>query len=156
MALNVAKHGVTFEKAIIVFDDPLAISIGDPRHSEDEDRYITIGTSFFSDVLVVSHTFRDERIRIINARPASKAEIRRYMSGTFDQIRDKPTDDDEMRAEYDFSNGVRGKFYQGRGSLVIRVSIDPDVAKHYSTTESVNQALRQLIAEGRAPNPRNE
>jgi hypothetical protein len=57
--------------------------------------------------------------------------------------------------ETDFTNGIRGKHYRGPHEIV-RVSIDEDVAKHFSTTASINAALRQLIAEGRAPEPRTE
>jgi uncharacterized protein (DUF4415 family) len=98
-------------------------------------------------VLVVIHTTTGERIRIISARHATKAERRKFMN-----------DRDDLQPEYDFdySKAERGKYYQGRGRLVIRVSLDEDVAKHYSTTESVNAALRQLIAEGKAPAPRGE
>ena len=79
------------------------------------------------------------------------------MSDRFDLIKDKGIEDD-LRPEYDFdfTEGEVGKYYQGRGPLVIRISIDPDVARHFSTHDSVNEALRQLIAEGRAPAPRTE
>lgn len=152
---NLRKHGVAFERATVIFDDPLLVSIEDPDHSQEEERYVTIGSTFFGEVLVVGHTFREERIPIINARRATPAERRRFMNKGFDQISDKDKDDD-LRPEYDFSGGVRGKFYQGRGRIVTRISLDEDVAAHYRTTEEVNAALRQLIAEGRAPKPRNE
>ena len=77
------------------------------------------------------------------------------MNEGFDKIHDKEKEE-EMRSEYDFSGGVRGKFYQGRGRIVTRISLDEDVALHFRTTEDVNAALRTLIAEGRAPKPRNE
>lgn len=155
-ARNYEKHGISFEKATGIFDDPVAITIDDPKHSIDERRYITIGTTFFDEVLIVIHTFRNGRIRIISARRANRAERRNIMSKDIDRINDKAKEDDDMLPEYDFSKGERGKFYQGRGPLVIRVSIDPDVAEHYSTTTDVNDALRMLIAEGRAPAPRRE
>jgi uncharacterized DUF497 family protein len=153
-ALNLAIHGVRFEQAEAIFDDPLGVTFADPFHAADEDREITIGATLFDQVFVVSHVIRGERIRIISARRATKAERRKYMNKPHDYINDK----DDLLPEYDFdySKGVRGKYYQGRGRLVIRVSIDEDVAKHFSTTKSVNTALRQLIAEGRAPEPRNE
>lgn len=152
--LNLEIHGVRFEQSEAIFDDPLGVTFADPFHSADEDREITIGATLFDQVLVVSHVTRGERIRIISARHATNAERRKYMNKQHDYINDK----DDLQPEYDFdySKGVRGKHYQGRGRLVIRVSIDDDVAKHFSTTESVNTALRQLIAEGRAPAPRNE
>jgi uncharacterized protein len=154
-ARNLAKHGISFDKATSIFDDPVAITIDDPKHSWDERRFITLGTTFFEEVLVVIHTFRNGRIRIISARRANRAERRNIMSRNIDQINDKAQDDD-MLPEYDFSKGEVGKFYQGRGTLVVRVSIDPDVAEHYRTTTEVNDALRMLIAEGRAPEPRKE
>jgi uncharacterized DUF497 family protein len=61
-------------------------------------------------------------------------------------------DEDDILPEYDFSNGVRGLFHRPRRTI-IRMTIDEDVARHYSSSELVNTALRQLIAEGRAPAP---
>lgn len=153
-ALNLLKHGIRFEQADGIFDDPLIATFADRSHSADEDRQISIGSTFWNQVLVVSHTTSGERIRIISARHATKAERRKYMNEKHDYIHDK----DDLQPEYDFdySQAVRGKYYQGRGRLVIRVSIDEDVAKHFSTTDAVNAALRQLIAEGRAPAPRTE
>ena len=153
-AFNFLKHGVRFEQAIDIFDDPLIATFADRSHSTDEDREISIGSTFWNQVLVVSHTICGERIRIISARRATKAERRKFMNDKHDYINDK----DDLQPEYDFdySKAVRGKYYQGRGRLVIHISIDEDVARHYSTSESVNAALRQLIAEGRAPAPRNE
>lgn len=153
-ALNLLKHGIRFEQADGIFDDPLIATFADRSHSADEDRQISIGSTFWNQVLVVSHATSGERIRIISARHATKAERRKYMNEKHDYIHDK----DDLQPEYDFdySQAVRGKYYQGRGRLVIRVSIDEDVAKHFSTTDSVNAALRQLIAEGRAPAPRTE
>lgn len=152
-ALNLEKHGVRFEKAMGIFEDPLHVTFADHFNSDAENRQITIGSTFWNEVLIVVHTTRGERIRIISARHATKAERRKFMNKERDQINDQ-----DMQAEYDFdySEGVRGKYYQGRGRLVIHVSLDSDVAKHYSTSESVNAALRQLIAEGRAPAPRTE
>jgi uncharacterized protein len=153
-AINLAIHGVGFGKAVAIFDDPLCVTFADRSHSVEKDRELTIGSTLFDEVLVVSHLTREGRIRIISARRATKAERRKYMNKPHDYINDK----DDLLPEYDFdySKGERGKHYQGLGRLVIYVSIDPDVAKHFSTTESVNTALRQLIAEGRAPEPRNE
>jgi uncharacterized DUF497 family protein len=157
-AINLAIHRLSFEQAIDVFDDLLCVTFTDHAHSIDEVREVTIGTTFFNEVLVVSHVTRDERIRIITARRATKAERRKYMNKEHDYISDKKELEDDLAPEYDFdySKGVRGKYYQGRGRLVIHISIDEDVARYFSTTESVNTALRQLIAEGRAPAPRTE
>lgn len=80
-AANIRKHGVTFEEAATVFGDPLSLTAHDPDHSEDEDRYITMGTSVEGRPLIVSHTDRDDRIRIISARKATRREQKAYENG---------------------------------------------------------------------------
>lgn len=79
---NYQKHKVRFETACEVFADQMAISIFDPDHSKEEDRYILIGKSFAELVLVVVHTFRDDNhieiVRIISARKATKQEQKIY------------------------------------------------------------------------------
>lgn len=77
-ARNRDKHGVSFEEAATVFGDPLAITYDDPDHSDVEDRYLTFGHSSQGILLVVSHTDRDERTRIISARRASRKERKQY------------------------------------------------------------------------------
>jgi uncharacterized DUF497 family protein len=79
---NLRKHGVSFEEASTVFGDGLAATIADPRHSEQEARFITMGLSSESRLLVVSHTDTGEDVRIISARVATAHERRRYESGT--------------------------------------------------------------------------
>jgi len=56
---NANKHGITFEEAASVFGDPLSLTAYDPDHSQDEDRYITLGTSAEGRLLMISHTDRD-------------------------------------------------------------------------------------------------
>lgn len=80
---NEEKHGVTFAEAMTVFGDPLALTGYDPKHSEDEDRYLTMGTSESGRLLIVSHTDRDDRIRIISAREATRRERKDYEDGSF-------------------------------------------------------------------------
>lgn len=80
---NERKHGVPFVEAMSVFADPLSLTGYDPDHSDDEDRYITMGTSAAGRFLVVSHTDRGEKIRIISAREASRRERRDYEDGNF-------------------------------------------------------------------------
>jgi len=65
-----------------VFHDPLSISIEDPDHSTNEQRYIDIGTSENGRVLVVSYTERRRNIRIISCREATRRERRQYEKGT--------------------------------------------------------------------------
>lgn len=75
---NQAKHGVSFDEASTVFGDPLAITIDDPDHSLEEHRLLTTGNSNRQRLVIVAHTDRDERIRIISAREVTSAERRDY------------------------------------------------------------------------------
>ena len=65
---------MTFEEAKSVFNDPFAITIDDPNYSEDEDRYLDIGLSSSERVVVVWYTEREENIRIIGCRKATRSE----------------------------------------------------------------------------------
>ena len=75
---NQSKHGVSFDEASTVFGDPLAITIDDPDQSSDENRMLTTGHSNRQRLIIVAHTDRDERIRIISAREVTAAERRDY------------------------------------------------------------------------------
>lgn len=75
---NLKKHGVSFEEAVTVFHDILSVTIEDPLHSENEERFVIIGESMQRRILVVVHTDRDEIIRIISARLATAHERRVY------------------------------------------------------------------------------
>jgi len=78
---NASKHGVTFYEAATVFGDPLALSFPDTNHSVDEDRFITFGLSRFHQQLVISHTYRAGRVRIISARLMTRHERKIYEEG---------------------------------------------------------------------------
>lgn len=78
---NAKKHGVSFEEAVTIFGDPLAVTISDPDHSTGESRLITTGQSRLQR-LVVSHTERESEVRLISARLATRQERRSYESGT--------------------------------------------------------------------------
>jgi uncharacterized DUF497 family protein len=71
---NLKKHGVSFEEASTIFADPLARTIHDPLHSEQEDRYVSVGESRRQRILVVVFTERGDNIRIISARVATRRE----------------------------------------------------------------------------------
>jgi len=71
---NLANHGVSFDEASTAFRDLLSMTIDDPLHSVDEDRFVLIGHSNRNRLLVVVHTERGDRIRIISARPATNKE----------------------------------------------------------------------------------
>lgn len=73
-ASNLEKHGVSFGEAVTVFNDPMFVTVIDDEHSQDEERYITVGLSNAIRLLVVAHTDRDGLVRIISARSATKKE----------------------------------------------------------------------------------
>ena len=77
---NVSKHGISFEEAKSVFRDDRAKLIGDPDHSQDEDRFVLLGLSETLRLLVVCHCYRGENhvIRIISARKATTNESKSY------------------------------------------------------------------------------
>lgn len=78
-AANLHKHGVDFADAVTVFSDDLAITITDERF--DEERFITIGIDAFSRVLVVVYTWRNDEIRLISARKATRYQQKQYEEG---------------------------------------------------------------------------
>jgi len=71
-------HGITFDEAGTVFNDRLSLTIYDPLHSDEEDRFVLIGSSYKNRPLVVVHTERGDNIRIISARKANKNERKYY------------------------------------------------------------------------------
>lgn len=80
---NLRKHGVSFRSATGVFRDPLALTTFDDEHSEDEERWVTLGRTENGQYLVVIHAFAqvsetEIHIRIISARAADRQEIRDY------------------------------------------------------------------------------
>lgn len=77
-ATNFKKHGVSFEEASTVFRDSLSATGADPDHSLGEQRWVTFGISDLGRLLVVAHTECHDYIRIISARPATKAERKIY------------------------------------------------------------------------------
>ncbi len=77
-AENRRKHRVSFEEAITVFGDALAMNLPDPDHSEGEQRFVVLGMSARSRLVVVAYAERPPRTRIISARLASRPERRRY------------------------------------------------------------------------------
>ena len=80
-ASNLQKHAVSFTEAATVFFDPLSITVPDPMHSLSEDRFVITGLSYQQRHLVVVHSDRGDRIRIISARSATSSERKKYESG---------------------------------------------------------------------------
>ena len=75
---NLIKHGASFKEAITIFGDILSVTRSDPDHSQTEARYITMGMSIRHRILVVVHADRGDKVRLISARPATRAEQRNY------------------------------------------------------------------------------
>lgn len=77
-AQNVLKHGVRFADAVLVLEDPYAVTIADDESSPDESRWVTLGADALGRILVVAYTYRGEDIRVISARRAEPHECRDY------------------------------------------------------------------------------
>lgn len=75
---NIQKHEVSFEEAATIFGDLFSLTIYDPLHSTEEDRFITIGLSLRHRLLAVVHSDRGDYIRIISAREATRRERKTY------------------------------------------------------------------------------
>ncbi len=75
---SLRNHKVSFEEAATAFADPPSLTIGDPDHSDDEDRFILLGMSYRNRLLVVVHTERGDVIRMISARKATGKEKLQY------------------------------------------------------------------------------
>ena len=83
---NIAKHGVTFAQAATVLFDPLAMTVFDEAHSQNEERWFTLGMSGEGKLLAVAHTYRTTgpasvQVRIISAREATLSEREQYENG---------------------------------------------------------------------------
>jgi uncharacterized DUF497 family protein len=86
--LNIKKHSISFELASTVFTDSRALTIYDQEHSEDEERWVTIGMVKNTVIVVVCHTYTKIKalgnsigIRIISARKATRKEKVVYLEG---------------------------------------------------------------------------
>ena len=85
---NLAKHGVDFRDAMTVLADPLSMTLFDTEHSQDEERWVSVGRTDVGGLLLVVHTYastgaNSALVRIISARPATRQERRQYEQGNF-------------------------------------------------------------------------
>ena len=84
---NLSRHGIRFEDAMTVFLDPNAITIFDDDHSDDEERWVTLGEASGPRLLLVIHThveISDDvvAVRIISSRPPTRKEASQYRQGS--------------------------------------------------------------------------
>ena len=84
VAVNLKKHGVSFEEAKTVWDDYFYIDLEDDEHSAEEKRFLIVGESTRNRLLIVSYTERENSVRIISARELTPKERRDYEQGHFD------------------------------------------------------------------------
>jgi uncharacterized DUF497 family protein len=77
---NLSKHGISFADVEPAFYDEFALSMSDP-FSISEERFVLVGRDALGKVLTIAYTYRGEYIRVISARPATKAERRTYEKG---------------------------------------------------------------------------
>ncbi|UTC55095.1 BrnT family toxin [Treponema sp. OMZ 906] len=82
--INRQKHGIGFEEALLVFDDLLHIELYDAAHSDKEDRFLAIGTVLNVLIVLVVYTERNQKVRIISARPATNKEKELYYDAVND------------------------------------------------------------------------
>lgn len=80
-ANNLRRHNISFHEAATVFGDPLSMTVFDPDHSVEENRYITMGMSQHEHMLMVAHTEQNDHVRIISARELTGRERRQYEQG---------------------------------------------------------------------------
>jgi uncharacterized protein len=120
---NLAKTGASFAQAATVLLDPLALTAFDAAHSQDEERWFTLGTASDGKLLGMSHTYQatgplEVKVRIISEREAIRRERQQYEdeSRYGNAMNQNPPDDDDMPAEMDFAGGKRGVLPGGRAA----------------------------------------
>ena len=122
-----------------MFYDGLSVTIPDFDQSVGEGRFLLSGMTTTRRFMVVAHNDRGGRVRIICAwrRPAKNEQAM------------KKADIDDMRPEYEFSGGVRGKYLPRLAKGANVVVLDRDMAKVFPNSKAVNDALRVLADAGR-------
>jgi hypothetical protein len=136
---NRRKHGVTFEEAVTVFNDPLSSTI--PTHCTQE---LRTGSSFSGNRLNSGYWLSCIPI----GRTPYASSVRVWLVHTKGRLMKKQSEtnrDPDMLDDYDFSQGVRGKYVErfAEGSNVVVLS--PDIAEIFPDSEAVNTALRLLV-----------
>ena len=122
------------------------MTISDPDHSDEEQRFLTTGYSNRQRLIIVAHTDRNDCLRLIGARLLQLNVMSTKKNS------DKRASE-EMRAEYDLRGGVRGKYYGRYRQGTNVVLLEPDLAKVFRDSKAVNEALRRYLVEHGAPPP---
>jgi uncharacterized DUF497 family protein len=137
---NLDKHRVSFEEASTIFGNPLAATVPDPLHSDEELRFITMGRG--QSAAFSSWRTQSEATASGSSVPAWPRRPRESDMGSRVHVENG----DEMLPEYDFSGAVRGKYYDRYQKGTNVVLLDADVAEVFPDAASVNEALRLLVA----------
>ena len=133
---NLAKHGISFEESSTVFGDPRSLTIPDPIYSKVEERFVTIGTSHRGNCWLSC---------ILNEATICGSSARVWRADENDRLMNKARErNNEMLREYDFSQGIRGKYARRYAKGSNDVVLEPDVAKVFPNAEAVNSSLRSL------------
>jgi uncharacterized DUF497 family protein len=133
---NLLKHGIDFDEASTVFADTLSITIPDPDHSEDEERWVT-RVSRIASACSLWYTLKKKKRSVSSVHGRQTA-----LSGG--NMKKETRRDDEMRDHYDFTGGVRGKYARRYAEGTNVVVLDPDVAPLFPNREAVNETLRAV------------
>ena len=150
-ASNLKDHGVSFDEAATVFDDPFAEFLPDLRHSTDEDRYICLGTSSAGRLLAVSSPSAE---MMFESSPREKWSRKKgeIMKEEIRLLEDDDYDlNDELPAELDIE-AIRaeakrqGREYRGRFAGA-GVRVEPEIIEFFKTPEVINDVLRRVMAE---------
>jgi uncharacterized DUF497 family protein len=145
---NERKHGVSFEEAVTAFGDLLSITVPDPDHSADENRFLLLGLSDQARLLVVAHVERgdDTRSSTLDSPPVENGpSMKKATKATRAKKASRRDGDDEMRPEYDFSGGVRGKYAKRYAAGTNLILLEPDLAAEFPDSRSVSRALRAYL-----------
>jgi uncharacterized DUF497 family protein len=169
--VNQRRHGVSFDAAIIAFNNPLSQILHDLEHSEREDPWLTIGHDHDGTLLMVIYTCDEHEagglnVRIISARRATKSERLRYENEKYfkrepDTALESSTvknyeDMDELPPDFDFSRFGPNKFYHENAVIHFPVYLDPEVLRffskkahdqHLNTEDLLNQILKREMAQ---------
>lgn len=159
---NRTKHKVSFDEARSVFGDRFLVTFPDEKHSQVEERLISIGTS----ELYLWCTLNMTKMMRSSLGSSMQGKQRRPSAKPMKKEKTE-NETDQMRPEFDLAGkkGVRGKYYQAyrqghsvrihkaNGSINVKyftledgaVMLEPDVRKHFPDSRSVNRALRKLI-----------
>jgi uncharacterized DUF497 family protein len=139
---NLAKHGVGFEEASTVFGDPLSADDSRPRPFAHRRTSCDDGCRFYREIGSLSFTRSETIISASLARDVPADENAGVVKKKSNKSADK-----QMRKEYDFSQGVRGKYARRYAQGTNVVVLEPDVAKVFPNSKVVNVSLRKIIRE---------